>query len=78
MAEAIEQASLLSLRGSDSGLTVVNTDAVVRKYEQQERLIEGENVQISELEKIEDLQKMVETFQFRQVMFCKIVSSIIL
>ena len=62
MAETSEQPSFLSLRGSDSGLTLVNTDALIRKCDQQDRLIERKNKQITELEeKIEKLQEIEET-----------------
>ena len=62
MDEASEQPSFLSLRGSDSGLTLVNTDTLIRKCDQQDRLIEQKNKHITELEeKIEELQDMEET-----------------
>ena len=68
MADVNEQASFLSLRGSDSGLTLVNTDALVRKCDQQDRLIESKKEKIANVkEKIEELQDMVETCEYRQV-----------
>ena len=65
MDETRERTSFLSLRGSDSGLTLINTDALVRKSEQQERQIERKNKLIDELEdRIEDLEDIAETCKF--------------
>ena len=65
MEETRERTSFLSLLGSDSGLTLVNTDALVRKSEQQKRQIERKDKAIEELEeRIEYLLEVVETCEY--------------
>ena len=65
MEETTERTSFLSLRGSDSGLTLINTDALVRKNEQQERQIERKNKMIGDLEdRIVDLEEIAQTCKY--------------
>ena len=65
-----ERASFLSLLGgSDSGLTLINTDALVRKTEQQQRQIEYSNKVIDDLKRrIRELENSLERCKFQLIM----------
>ena len=61
MEEKLESSSFLSLLGADSGLTLINTDALVRKTELQQRKLQCKDKEIEELkERLEHLEDVVE------------------
>ncbi|XP_065063305.1 myosin heavy chain, cardiac muscle isoform-like [Rhopilema esculentum] len=61
MEEKLESSSFLSLLGADSGLTLINTDALVRKTELQQQKLQCKDKEIEELkERLEHLEDVVE------------------
>eukprot|EP00795_Rhopilema_esculentum_P008065 gene8065-13980_t len=63
MEEKLESSSFLSLLGADSGLTLINTDALVRKTELQQRKLQCKDKEIEELqERLEHLEYVVEKY----------------
>eukprot|EP00795_Rhopilema_esculentum_P008070 gene8070-13985_t len=63
MEEKLESSSFLSLLGADSGLTLINTDALVRKTELQQRKLQCKDKEIEELqERLEHLENVVEKY----------------
>ncbi|XP_065063397.1 myosin heavy chain, cardiac muscle isoform-like [Rhopilema esculentum] len=63
MEEKLESSSFLSLLGADSGLTLINTDALVRKTELQQRKLQCKDKEIEELkERLEHLEDVVEKY----------------
>ncbi|XP_065063306.1 myosin-2 heavy chain-like [Rhopilema esculentum] len=63
MEEKLESSSFLSLLGADSGLTLINTDALVRKTELQQRKLQCKEQEIEELkERLEHLEDVVEKY----------------